>query len=65
MPSADLDIRGKNSRSPDIRTIIATVQATRTDAPPDSPVGRELSAECTFTDSVLTGFRWTKGGPQT
>lgn len=64
MPSADLDISGKSSRSPDIRTIIATVQATRTDTPPGSASDRELASECTFTDSVLTAFRWTKGGPQ-
>jgi hypothetical protein len=64
MPWADLDIGGKSSHSPDIRTIVATAQVTRTDMPPGSTVDRELAAECTFTDSVLTAFRWTKGGPQ-
>jgi hypothetical protein len=64
MPFADLDIGDKTSRSPDIRTIIATVQATRTDAPLGSPVDRDLAAECTFTDSILTAFHWTKGGPR-
>ena len=64
MPSTELDISGKSSRSPNIRTIIATAQATRTDVPPGSPGDRDLAAECTFTDSVLTAFRWTKSGPQ-
>ena len=64
MPFADLDIGDKTSRSPDIRTIVATVQASRTDATPGSGVDRDLAAECTFTDNVLTAFRWTKGGPQ-
>jgi hypothetical protein len=65
MPLADLDISGKTSRSPDIRTIIAAVQATRTNTSPGSSADRDLAAECTFTDSVLTAFRSTKGGPQT
>jgi hypothetical protein len=64
MPWADLDIGGKSSRSPDIRTIIATAQATRADTPPGSASDRDLAAECTFTDSVLTAFRWTKGAPE-
>jgi hypothetical protein len=64
MPFADLDVGDKTSHSPDIRTIIATVRASRTDTPPGSAIERDLAAECTFTDNVLTAFRWTKGGPQ-
>jgi hypothetical protein len=61
---AEIDIGDRNSTSPDIRTIIATAQGTRTDLPEGSPGTRDLAVECTFTDNVLTAFRWTKGGPQ-
>jgi len=64
MPFAEIDIGDRSSTSPDIRTIIATAQGTRTDLPEGSPANRDLAAECTFTDNVLTAFRWTKGGPQ-
>jgi hypothetical protein len=63
MPSAQIDIGDRSSTSPDIRTIVAAAQGTRTDLPPGSPVDPNLAVECTFTDSVLTAFRWTKGGP--
>jgi len=61
---AAIDIGDRSSSSPDIRTIIATAQGTRTDLPEGSPGTRDLAVECTFTDNVLTAFRWTKGGPQ-
>jgi transposase len=63
MPFADLDIGNQTSESPDVRTIVAKVEATRTDLAKDSPAEHDVAAECTFTDSALTGFRWTKGGP--
>jgi len=64
MPFAEIDIGDRSSTSPDIRTIVATAQGTRTDLPEGSPANRDLAVECTFTDNVLTAFRWTKGGPQ-
>jgi hypothetical protein len=64
MPFAEIDIGDRSSSSPDIRTIIAKAAGTRTDLPQGSPVDRDLAVECTFTDGVLTGFRWTKGGPR-
>lgn len=63
MPFAQIDLGDRGSRSPDVRTIIATVTGTRTDVPRDVTEGRDLAVECTFTDNVLTAFRWTKGGP--
>jgi len=63
MPFADIDIGNRTSQSTDIRTIVAHVEGTRTDMAGNDQVGRDLAAECTFEDSVLTGFRWTKGGP--
>jgi hypothetical protein len=63
MPFASIDIGDRSSTSPSIRTIVATAQGTRTDLPEGTPGDRDLAVECTFTDSVLTAFRWTKGGP--
>ncbi|MGA8401805.1 MAG: hypothetical protein WB697_18095 [Stellaceae bacterium] len=63
MPFAQLEIGDRGSRSPDVRTIIAQVAATRTDLPKDAAAGRDLVAECTFENNVMTAFRWTKGGP--
>jgi hypothetical protein len=63
MPFAQIDLGDRSSRSPDVRTIVATVNATRTDVPKDVAGGRDLTAECTFVDNVLAGFRWTRGGP--
>jgi len=63
MPFAEIEIGDRTSTSSDIRTIVAKAAGTRTDLPQGSPADRDLAVECTFTDSVLTGFRWTKGGP--
>jgi hypothetical protein len=63
MPFAGIDIANQTSTSPDLRTIVSTVAGTRADLAKDSPVEHDLGVECTFTDSVLTAFRWTKGGP--
>jgi hypothetical protein len=63
MPFARLDLGDRTSRSPDVSTIVAQVAATRTDLPEDAATGRDLMAECTFENNVMTAFRWTKGGP--
>ena len=63
MPFAQLELGDRASRSPDVRTIIAQVAATRTDLPKDAAGGRDVEAECTFENNVMTAFRWTKGGP--
>ena len=63
MPFAQLDLGERTSRSPNVRTIVAQVIATRTDLPKDSPGEHDLAAECTFENNVMTAFRWTKGGP--
>lgn len=63
MPFAQLELGDRSSRSPDVRTIIAQVAATRTDLPKVAPGGGDLVAECTFENNVMTAFRWTKGGP--
>lgn len=63
MPFAQLELGDRTSRSPNVRTIVAQVTATRTDLPQDAPGGRDLVAECTYENNVMTAFRWTKGGP--
>jgi hypothetical protein len=63
MPFAQLELGDRTSRSPNVRTIIAQVAATRTDLPQDAPGGRDLVAQCTYENNVMTAFRWAKGGP--
>ena len=64
MPFAEIDIGDRASQSPDVRTIVAQVQGTRTDMAGNTQVDRDLAVECTYVDGVLTGFHWTKGGPR-
>jgi hypothetical protein len=63
MPFAQLELGDRTSRSPDVRTIVTQVAAARIDLPKDATTGRDLMAECTFENNVMTAFRWTKGGP--
>ena len=63
MPFAQLELGDRTSRSPDVRTIIAQVTATRTDLPKGVAGGNDVAAECTFENNAMTAFRWTKGGP--
>jgi hypothetical protein len=63
MPFAEIDIGDRSSAATGLRTIIAKVTGKRTDMPDNSQVERDLAVECTFDDTVLTAFRWTKGGP--
>jgi len=63
MPFAEIDIDERSSRNVDLRTMTAQVTGTRTDMAGNFQVDRHLAVECSFTDNVLTAFRWTKGGP--
>jgi hypothetical protein len=63
MPFADIDIAQRTSEGAGIRTIVARVEGRRSDLPKDAPGDRDLAVECKFANGVLTGFRWTKGGP--
>jgi hypothetical protein len=65
MSFATLDIGDRTSKGVDIRTITAQVTARRTDQPDNPNVDRDMGAECTFVDNVMTAFHWTKGGPVT
>jgi hypothetical protein len=63
MPFAEIDIGNRSSTASGLRTIVAKVTGKRTDMPDNGQVERDLAVECTFEDTVLTAFRWTKGGP--
>jgi hypothetical protein len=63
MPFAEIDIGERTSTVTSITKVTARVEGTRTDLPEGSPP-HDLATECEFDNNVLTGFRWTKGGPQ-
>ena len=63
MPFAQIELGARGARDLDVRTIIVQVSGTRTDLPKDAAESRDLAAECTFENNVMTAFRWTKGGP--
>jgi hypothetical protein len=60
-PSATIDITKREASATSLTTIIASVEGMRTDLPSDSPLARNLAAECRFDENILTGFRWTAG----
>ena len=61
MPFAEIEVDKSGATADGFDKITATVAGTRKDAPVASHL---LAAQCTFTDSVLTAFTWTKGGPR-
>src|ERR1700730_4189607 len=63
MPFAGSDIEKRTSENAGVKTIVARVEAVRSDLPADGKLPRDLAAECKFDNTVLVGFRWTKGGP--
>jgi hypothetical protein len=44
-----------------LTTIVARVEASRSDLPAEAPLRRDLAAECRFDENVLTEFHWTAG----
>jgi len=62
-PSADIDIavEKRTSQITGLDTVVVRVEGIRKDLPEDGKLARDLAAECHFDDSILTGFRWTKG----
>jgi hypothetical protein len=63
MPFAEIDIGDRTAKTTDVRVIVTEVTGTRKDMSNNAAMDRDLAVECTFTDNVLTAFRWTKGGP--
>ena len=60
-PSATIEITKSEATATTLTTIIARVEGSRTDMPPDGPLPRDLAVECRVYEDVLTGFRWTAG----
>ena len=60
-PSATIEVTKSEAAATSLTTIMARVEAVRSDMPPDSPLPRELAVECRYDDNILTGFRWTAG----
>jgi hypothetical protein len=60
-PSMTLEITRSGATATSLITIIAQVEAVRTDVPADGVLPRDLAVECRFEENILTGFRWTAG----
>jgi hypothetical protein len=60
MPFAIIRIDKSAVKDIDIDRLTAQIEGARTGPPRDVPI----VAECEFTDNVLAGFHWVKGGPQ-
>jgi hypothetical protein len=60
-PSAAIEITKTEATATSLTTIMAQVDAVRTDLPDGSPLRRDLAVECQFDENILTGFRWTSG----
>jgi hypothetical protein len=60
-PSANIEIGKSEASAISLTTIVARVEGTRSDMPPEGPLMRNLAAECQFDSNILTAFRWTAG----
>lgn len=60
-PGAALEITKSEASATSLTTIMAQVEAVRTDLPEGAPAPRDLAVECRFDENILTGFRWTAG----
>jgi hypothetical protein len=60
MPFAVIRIDNSTVRDIDASRLTAQIEGVRTGPPRDVPI----VAECEFTNDVLTGFHWVKGGPR-
>ena len=60
-PGADIDITKSEAAATSLTSIVAHVEADRTNLPSPSPIARHLAVECKFDNDILTGFRWTAG----
>ncbi|HEV2303000.1 MAG TPA: hypothetical protein VGR91_15645 [Stellaceae bacterium] len=60
-PGADLKIGKEDAAALSITDVRATVTAERTDLPKGARMARDLAVSCRFHNSILVGFRWTRG----
>jgi len=60
-PNAAIDITKSEALATSLTTIVARVEGSRSDSPPEAPSRRDLAVECRFDENVLTEFHWTAG----
>jgi hypothetical protein len=60
-PNAAIDITKSEASVTSLTTIVAHVEGSRSNPPPEAPLPRELAVECRFDENVLTEFHWTAG----
>ena len=60
-PSANIEIGKSEASATSLTTIVARVEGTRSNIPPEGPLMRNLAVECQFDNNILTAFRWTAG----
>ncbi len=60
-PSATLEITKSDASATGLTTIVARVEAVRSDLSEGAALRRDLAVECRFDENILTGFRWTAG----
>jgi hypothetical protein len=63
-PGGDITVTKQEALAPptaSIASFAAAVEGVRLKLPEGSPLRRDVAAECTFDNRILTGFRWTKG----
>ena len=60
-PNAAIDITKSEASVTSLTTIVAHVEGSRSNLPPEAPLPRELAVECRFDENVLTEFHWTAG----
>ena len=60
-PSATIEVTKSEAAATTLTTIMARVEGSRTDLPPEAPLRQDLAVECRFDENVLTNFSWTAG----
>jgi hypothetical protein len=65
LPTGDIEITNRTSENQGVSSLVARVEGVRRDLPVEGSQPRDVATECQFTNTVLTGFKWTKGGPTT
>ena len=60
-PSANIEVGESEASATSLTTIVARVEGTRSNIPPDGPLMRNLAVECQFDNNILTAFHWTAG----
>jgi hypothetical protein len=57
--SANIEIGKSEASATSLTTIVARVEGTRSNIPPEGPLLRNLAVELQFDNNIPTAFRWT------